>query len=540
MSSLVDLYYEFLNMKSKKIGKKLQPRSGIIETLENIENGHNVILRAPTAYGKTTITEILATALVQKKLDIASRLIHVLPYRAIVQDLYDKLTKDDAEILKLNKSIVGAQDMDYHDSPFFAKKVNITTLDTFVLNLFKLPAAEFRFAFKNQQSHFEFPRAMIYSSIVLFDEFHLFGEEGKPLSAGIAAINALKEAGVPIVVMSATIDNKLEELLEKYLGDVKVVEAKDYNVRRNITVDICEKEEELFDLVKKKLNEEIIDEKTGKRRKKRVLIVFNTRAKAINVYNKLKKEGLSPLLIHSKFNRIDRTRKVDEIRSGRANLVISTQVIEAGIDTSFDVLITEAAPSHNLIQRAGRVARYGGEGEIYIFPFSKESKNIYDENEVNETINKVKSEKVINEKILLERNYEDEVNKKLIHDLGAIDNYVFTHTGSVVKLYKELCSLTRDVGLVLGFPPPNVNDPECPNKNDPKCAVPLTEDEAIKIIEKEKDNAFVCENDQCEKDKVNIKSKYCLEIQFISYNILGVRIPDYNSETGAKLPGDKE
>lgn len=49
--------------------------------------------------------------------------------------------------------------------------------------------------------------------------------------------------------------------------------------------------------------------------------------------------------------------------------MISTQVIEAGLDRSFDVLVTEAAPASALIQRAGRVARYGGQGEVFVFPY---------------------------------------------------------------------------------------------------------------------------------------------------------------------------
>jgi len=289
--SLLDIYYDFARLKN------FTPRKGIEEALNYLENGHNIIFKAPTGYGKTTMTEVLAKAIISNNTGI-NRVIHVLPYRAIIQDIYSKLKKDG-----FSERYIGAQDIDYHDSPFFIKKVNITTLDTFALNLFKLPTTEFQLAFKTGQSHFEFPRAMIYSSVILFDEFHLFGEgdmtnndeekeedgkkKQKTLSVALATIKVLKEAGVPIVVMSATIDNGLEELLKKYLNDVKVVKPTDYNIRKNVTVDFLDNNEEIFGLIEKKLNEEITDEKTGERRRKKVLVVFNTRKEGFSFHRHL-------------------------------------------------------------------------------------------------------------------------------------------------------------------------------------------------------------------------------------------------------------
>lgn len=41
-----------------------------------------------------------------------------------------------------SNTVVGAYDMDFHDTPYFLRKVNVTTLDSFVLNMFKLPVSE--------------------------------------------------------------------------------------------------------------------------------------------------------------------------------------------------------------------------------------------------------------------------------------------------------------------------------------------------------------------------------------------------------------
>jgi len=192
---------------------------------------------------------------------------------------------------------------------------------------------------------------------------------------------------------------------------------------------------------------------------------------AIEAYKKLKGRGLSPILIHSKFSKKDRIDKVNKINE--AKLVVSTQVIEAGIDTSFDVLITEASPSHNLIQRAGRVARYGKggrgklEGEVYIFPFSGK---VYDEREVKETVERVRELKTIDENLLIERDYTEVIDSILAKDLSVIDNSVFVDSKKVKSIYEKICSITRNASIILGFPP---------NSNDVNDAIPLTEEEAI-------------------------------------------------------------
>ncbi|QXJ28870.1 CRISPR-associated helicase Cas3 [Saccharolobus shibatae B12] len=500
MSSLVDFYNDFITRHG------FEERKGIEDTLNNLENGHSVVLKAPTGYGKTTLTMILANA-VSSDIDLGSRVIHVLPYRAIVQDLYLKLKNYADRGIIYTKSI-GAQDMDYQDSPFFMKKVNVTTLDTFILNLFKLPTVDFKSIFKNYGSHYEFPRALIYSSIVIFDEFHLLGEDGKSLGAGLAALEVLRDAGVPIIVTSATIDKGLEGAIMDKLGkNAKVVNATDFKIDRKLYVNVLEKEEEGISIAEGKVKEG-----------KRVLLVYNTRVWAIEAYKKLKGRGLSPILIHSKFSRKDRIDKVNKIND--AKLVVSTQVIEAGIDTSFDVLITEASPSHNLIQRAGRVARYGKggkgklEGEVYVFPFSGK---VYDEREVEETLERVRELKTIDENLLIERDYTDVIDSMLARDLSVIDNSVFVDSKRVKSLYEEICSITRNASIILGFPP---------NSNDVNDAIPLTEEEAIKIIESKGSSALVGNGN------VKLYNRRCLQLEMLKNDILGVRIQDYNSEIG--------
>lgn len=95
------------------------------------------------------------------------------------------------------------------------------------------------------------------------------------------------------------------------------------------------------------------------------LAVLNTVAAARELYGRLKRtKNLAPdlRLVHSRFRPHDRAAALgaltaDVPEGGR--IVVSTQVIEAGVDVSAAALLTEAAPWASLVQRFGRTNRYG-------------------------------------------------------------------------------------------------------------------------------------------------------------------------------------
>ncbi len=92
------------------------------------------------------------------------------------------------------------------------------------------------------------------------------------------------------------------------------------------------------------------------------LVITNTVARAREIAAEIRKSsGIEVVLLHSRFRPADRARAVEKL--GRipqeGQIVVSTQVIEAGIDLSAHRLITDAAPWSSLVQRFGRVNRYG-------------------------------------------------------------------------------------------------------------------------------------------------------------------------------------
>lgn len=91
------------------------------------------------------------------------------------------------------------------------------------------------------------------------------------------------------------------------------------------------------------------------------LIVANTVQRAREIYAAIRSQFENVLLLHSRFR--PRDRKAIEARmqtkSPAGHIIVATQVLEAGIDISAYVLITDIAPWGSLVQRFGRVNRYG-------------------------------------------------------------------------------------------------------------------------------------------------------------------------------------
>jgi CRISPR-associated endonuclease/helicase Cas3 len=101
------------------------------------------------------------------------------------------------------------------------------------------------------------------------------------------------------------------------------------------------------------------------------LVVVNRVSRARDIYTALTaagKKGKQTLpsvydpervaLIHSRFRPIDRDRHARLLLGDGDRIVIATQAIEAGVDVSARLLVTELAPWSSLVQRMGRCNRY--------------------------------------------------------------------------------------------------------------------------------------------------------------------------------------
>ncbi|XRH75773.1 MAG: CRISPR-associated helicase Cas3' [Candidatus Methanosuratincola verstraetei] len=532
------------------------PRRLISEGLKELEmqlgNGKPVLLLLdlPTSYGKTTITVSLAKRAIEGN-SFFSRIIHVLPMRSIA----DQLGKEVVSCLKQENENgeferkVAIQHLGLQESPYFAKKVVITTLDTFVLNFFKAPVKEFSRVLDERGTHFDFPRAQIYSAFVIFDEFHLFSKLGtgtedakavsKSLTSVLSAIKSLCLAGVPVIVMTATMPSIMKKLLVKKLGEygITIIE-KIYSKgddqafeedRRSRTINFH------------KIQRDTVPELCERflREGKKVLCTFNTVRDAVYCFNELK--HLDPFLIHGKLPEGIRKKRVDEISSGEnmaentPDLAVATQVVESGVNLSFDVLITASCPADRLMQRSGRVAREKGahSGEVFIIEESKHASfGPYDQSICKKTLDLVIEKQQINRDIIDEvyRDESIEVDRSLWEVLSWLDNFVLLDSANVDRALEFYKGFTDSFGIVTGF-----MESKVPSAERREFAVGLSEAEAKRVLKLRK--KVVRENEiiNLDKDESCLRTllgapSLSLELQLQGYE--GIALDEFDPEIG--------
>ncbi len=346
----------------------------------------NVILRAPTGAGKTWAT-LLPFLWAREKGDrLVDRVLYALPLRSLASQLYTSTVKgcqqagfrvrtiydavgtaqaDDVESL-----VVTLQTGEQQDDPFFQGDIVFTTIDqllsSYILDPVSLPG---RLANINVGA--------ILGSLVVIDEFHLL-EPDKSMGTAIEMLDRLRPY-CRFVLMTATLSDAAVLWLRNRL-DAEVIELK------NDEIGLIEGRKQKPTLRKWIWSDEGLSAQAVLAdHRQRSLVILNTVGRAQEIYRELlerKRPETNVCLLHSRFFRDDRLRWENEALSklGKENqsaeedfILVSTQVVEAGMDFSVDVLHTEAAPVNSLIQRAGRCARYGGEGLVKVYPVPNEA-----------------------------------------------------------------------------------------------------------------------------------------------------------------------
>lgn len=360
-----------------------------------------LLIEAPTGYGKTVGSPKIFSTVAQRGL--TTSFIHVLPLRAIIRDFYlCTLLRSMASNIDLLKQVcgegsgleevrkafesigIGINDLAYQmgehlerlgiergvlrKEPLFDARYIVTTVDSFLYNLFRIPITEIF----SLRKHYAIPRLRIFISGVYFDEAHLLVREEDEDSTDsqqlftvfTTALETLNAMRVPLIMASATIPKNFVEVLPVSVkSSVYIVRlgVKDQSMNREIVVE----DRDFIDRVTSiEWRTNVISDQNVVSKAidyvesgKRVLVACDTLRLAYRRFRELKEKlgRDSVVIIHGLMSQRDREEALKRIRY--AKVVVATSVIEAGVNISLDALITDCTRITSIIQRVGRVCR---------------------------------------------------------------------------------------------------------------------------------------------------------------------------------------
>jgi CRISPR-associated endonuclease/helicase Cas3 len=370
-------FEEIRGRVSSKIGENAWQIERISNYLDKNYLDKNIILIAPTGYGKTEFAFLYSNG---------EKLIYTLPLRSAVNQIFQRakgifgddkvgLLHSDADVVIL--SYEGDEEglRTYELSHQISYPVIISTGDQF-----------FPYAL-NPPTYEKIYSILSYSRLVI-DEVQAY--DPKACAIVVKFIEDTIRMGGKFLLTTATlpkfVKDKVNEVVnQNELEEINIYEEekdkfqKFYKHKLKVSLINNGKKFDLpeFDLPEDELEEIINQAEKGKR----VLVVLNTVEIAQEVYRKLKdkigNQNIKIMLIHSRFTLEDRKKKEEEIEREFSNpkpqnesegkILVSTQVVEASLDLDADVLFTEICPLDSLVQRMGRVARryFYMSGKVY-------------------------------------------------------------------------------------------------------------------------------------------------------------------------------
>ena len=216
----------------------------------------------------------------------------------------------------------------------------------------------------------------IVGSYLVFDEFHLL-DPNLSMATTIGTLRMLSNM-TRFCIMTATMSDEFIKFIQNESGleNIEIVTLKDFpNDKLKINSLIAPK-----NTIKKEI---VISENTlnaeniVSNHKTKTIVICNRVETAQNLFieiEKLKNKETKIFCIHGRFFNKDRKAKEKLVKkyfkkdSKKNAILISTQVIEAGMDISCEVLHTQVSPVNSFLQRAGRCARYKNEtGKIFVY-----------------------------------------------------------------------------------------------------------------------------------------------------------------------------
>ena len=331
-------------------------------------------LTVPTGGGKTISS--LAFALNHALLFNKKRIIYVIPYTSIIEQNAQVFREmlGEQNVLEHHSGVEADETDDLEKNEMIRRKM-LSAENWDALLIVTTAVQFFESLFSNKPSKCR-KLHNIADSVVIFDEAQMLPLDYlKPCVWAIAEL--IRHYGVTAVLCTAT-QPSLNGLISSYVPDISI---------REICRDVPALQS-FFRRVhfsrKGQLSLDEIAEELGKQ--KQVLCIVNTRKNAQELFRKLSPEGSFHL--STRMPAEHRSAVIAEIRkrlqAGQACRVVSTSLLEAGVDLDFPQVWRELAGLDSILQAAGRCNREGKrspeDSEVVLFSLPEGTPRIIQQN----------------------------------------------------------------------------------------------------------------------------------------------------------------
>jgi len=206
------------------------------------------------------------------------------------------------------------------------------------------------------------------------------------LANSIIILDEIQSIPVKYWMITKKLLSSLAEILNAYIIIITATEPLIFNKEERKVLVNSSKYLNFFNRYKLQLqiNEDMVIEDLIKEIEenpdKRILFIFNTISSAKKFYVLLKNIPVSKTFLSTHVVPKERLRRIQEIKQGKYRVVVSTQLVEAGVDIDFDIVIRDFAPLDCLIQSAGRCNRNASQeqgGIIKIYKLKNDQGRYY-------------------------------------------------------------------------------------------------------------------------------------------------------------------
>ena len=377
--SILQHYLDDLNSQTLLNVERTKIRQESINSIrKGLKNGKQIFeLTAPTGSGKTLMLLSLASEIIKAK--GAKRIIYGLPFLSITEQVESEVLK----ILKGYECFVQRIDSKSTNTRFddIQKELDENPSEKLLQELEALEFQEDTFGYPfiittfvrifetllGNKNHELMKLPNFSNCVFLLDEIQslpprLYGffvaylDKFCKLTGSFAIVSTATQ---PVLRLPG--DNKeAKDFFLDYEPPFKLLSLSHYEnpVFNRYTVEV---QKSIIDI--EQLGHQVLQEE------KSVLVILNTIQDTKDLYNFIRKnmDDTNVLLLNTHFTPSDRSQKIylakEKLCQGDKVVLISTQLIEAGVDIDFPVLYRDFATISSIVQSAGRCNRNGKNAE---------------------------------------------------------------------------------------------------------------------------------------------------------------------------------